>query len=142
MLMFIYIVYIRPFAKMLYRNALWPEPKINSVAIKTVSRSVSKTAGQRRAKKKTSVRIGRTAKVVKEEDEMLDRGYIFCSDKSLNKCWTGVELSEILQEESLERLRVKINLWAWRQIIIGITKEHLEEIAPFFARDNRGCKDV
>ena len=73
----LYLVYIRPFAKMLYRNALSPEPKTNTVTIKTVSRSVSKKAGQRQAKKKTSVRIGRTAKVVKDEDEMLDRGYIY-----------------------------------------------------------------
>ena len=82
----------------------------------------------------------------KKEEKQLDRlNYIFCSDESSNKCWTGVELSEILQEESLERLDVKINLWAWRHIIIGITKAHLEEIAPFFCKKfnrleiNAGC---
>ena len=33
MLMFVYLVYIRPFAKMLYRNALLPaEPKTNDVS--------------------------------------------------------------------------------------------------------------
>jgi len=53
-----------------------------------------------------------------------------------------VELSEILQEESLKRLRVKINLWAWQHIIIGITKAHLEEIAPFFSRDEKACKEL
>lgn len=38
--------------------------------------------------------------------------------------------------------RLKINLWAWRHLIIGITKAHLEEIAPFFSRDEKGCKQL
>ena len=76
-----------------------------------------------------------------DDDEAVDVGYIFCSDESPNKYWTGVELSEILQEESLKRLNVKINLWAWRHIIIGITKTHLEEIAPFFCKDEMGCRE-
>ena len=79
---------------------------------------------------------------VNEEDDASDRGYIFCSDESLNKCWTGVELSKILQEESLKELGVKINLWAWRHIIIGIAKAHLEEIAPFFSKDEKACKEL
>jgi hypothetical protein len=72
----------------------------------------------------------------------LDLGYVFCSDESPNKYWTGVELSEILQQESLERLGVKINLWAWRHIIIGITKAHLEEIAPYFCKNEKVCKTL
>jgi len=32
-------------------------------------------------------------------------------------------------------------LWAWRQIIIGITKAHLEEVAPFFSRDEKACRE-
>jgi hypothetical protein len=71
----------------------------------------------------------------------LDMGYIFCNDETPNKCWMGVELSEILQEESLKRLGVKINLWAWRHIIIGITKAHLETVAPFFARNEKLCRE-
>jgi hypothetical protein len=53
-----------------------------------------------------------------------------------------VELSEILQEESLKELGVRINLWAWRHIIIGIAKAHLQEIAPFFDKDEKACKTM
>jgi hypothetical protein len=53
MLMFIYLVYIRPFAKMLYRNTLLFEPKRNAVSDNKSPHSVSKKAGRRRAEKKT-----------------------------------------------------------------------------------------
>ena len=144
-LVFLHLVYIRPFAKMLFRNAMSPQQEKTDSAVvarKDPPRSISKQAGRRRVKKRP-IRSARSAKVVIEkENETLDRGYIFCSDESPNKCWTGVELSEIQQEESLERLRVKINLWTWRHIIIGITKAHLEEIAPFFSKDEKACKEL
>jgi hypothetical protein len=50
-----------------------------------------------------------------------------------------VELSETLQEECLERLGV--NLWAWRHII-NIMKKCLQEIAPFFCRDNKASRGM
>jgi hypothetical protein len=140
---------------MLFRNTqlFWKKikaktrVKINSTVAKNkkIARSVSKQAGHRRSKKirMRSVRV--TGKDGgdddDDDDDARDVGYIFCSDKSPNKYWTGVELSEILQKESLQRLNVKINLWAWRHIIIGIAKAHLEEIAPFFCKDEKGCKE-
>lgn len=124
---------------MLYRNTLSSKKKkkkANTAVAKKVPRSVSKQAGRRRVRREGLPRVA------DEEDDTLDLGYIFCSDESPNKCWTGVELSEILQQESLERLGVKINLWAWRHIIIGITKAHLEEIAPYFCKDEKACKTL
>jgi hypothetical protein len=124
-LIVLYLIYIRPFAAMLFNNILSIQKKNTVIAVKKTRRSVQKQAGQRRIKK-------RRATTIRKNDETLDIGYIFCSDETPNKCWTGVELSEILQKESLNRLGVRINLWAWWHIIIGITKTHLEQIAPFF----------
>ena len=135
-LMILYLTYVRPFVKMLFNNTQSPQPRQQEKKAKKVGRSVQKQAGQRRKVRKRYVRAAG-----EKDDETLDRGYIFCSDERPNQCWTGVQLSEILQEESLKRLRVKINLWAWRHIIIGITKAHLEEIAPFFSRDEKVCKE-
>ena len=117
-----------------------PEKKTRRKSVaKKVPHKVSKKPGQRQQVKRRSSEAIRSVGFPNENDPS-DRGYIFCSDKSLNKCWTGVELSEILQEESLQELQVKINLWAWRHIIIGIAKAHLEEIAPFFDKDEKACK--
>jgi hypothetical protein len=132
-LVVLYLIYIRPFAKMLFDNTQSSQKKIK---VKRIVRSVSKQAGQRRKKPRM-----RSVSKKDDGDEAIDVGYIFSSDESPNKCWTGVELSEILQEESRQRLNVKINLWAWRHIIIGITKTHLEAIAPFFAKDEKACKE-
>jgi hypothetical protein len=154
----LYLIYIRPFAKMLFRNTqsslkkaktkIKARIKINSAGVKNkkIAHSVAKQASRRRQKK---VRP-RTVRVVSkngdgggdDDDDALDVGYIFCSDESPNKCWTGVELSEILQEESRNRLNVKINLWAWRHIIIGIVKAHIEEIAPFLGKDEKACREI
>ena len=76
------------------------------------------------------------------EESIIDKGYIFCDDKSLNECWAGTELSSVLQDESERRLSLRIGLWTWRHIIIAITKDHLEEIALFFERDEAACKSL
>jgi hypothetical protein len=70
-----------------------------------------------------------------------DAKYLFCSDKSLDKCWDGRVLTKILQKESMERLGSKLSIWAFRHIIIGITKVHVKEISGYFEKDNRVKKD-
>jgi hypothetical protein len=137
----LHLIYIRPFARMLFRSiqsSQTAQVKVANIKRKT-TQSVSKQAGSQRPKRSgaNSVRVNKTNN---GNEDVLDTGYIFCSDKSVNKCWTGTELSEILQEESKERLNVKINLWAWRHIIIGIAKAHLQKIAPFFCKDEKGCR--
>jgi hypothetical protein len=94
----LYLMYIRPFAGMLYRHGK-----------KNVRRDV---------------------------------GYLFCSDRSPDKCWTGDVLSDVLQKESLARLKVKLNLWSGRHILIAITKVHVKDIAGHFAKYNRAWRDM
>jgi hypothetical protein len=89
--------------------------KINFADVKNkkIAHSVTKQASRRRQKKVRPriVRIiSKNGDGGGDDNDALDVGYIFCSDESPNKCWTGVELSEILQEESRNRLNVKINL--------------------------------
>lgn len=118
---------------MLFRNAQSQKNvKARSANIKKIAKRVSKQAGRRRSKK---------SRMSKNRDDN-DIGYIFCSDESPHKCWKGKELSEILQQESKERLKVKINLWTWRHIIIGIVKAHIEEIAPFLSKDEKASREV
>jgi hypothetical protein len=63
-----------------------------------------------------------------------DAGYLFCSDKSLEKSWDGTVLSDMLQQESTARLGWKLGIWAFRHILIGITKVHIKEIAGYFLK--------
>jgi hypothetical protein len=145
-LIILYLVYIRPFAKALYRSLLLSQREIErrrKSSSKKIPYSISKRAGQRRVKRRL-FRDGKSINIdgSNRDNDALDRGYIFCSDESPNKCWTGVELSEILQEESLKELGVRINLWAWRHIIIGIAKAHLQEIAPFFDKNEKACQTM
>jgi len=65
-----------------------------------------------------------------------DGDYLFCSEESPDKCWEGDVLSDILQRESEARLTVKINLWAYRHIVIAIAKAHVKEIAAHFEKDD------
>ena len=41
-----------------------------------------------------------------------------------------------MQRESEARLTVKINLWAYRHIVIAIAKAHVKEIAAHFEKDD------
>jgi hypothetical protein len=65
-----------------------------------------------------------------------DGDYLFCSEESPDKCWEGEVLSDVLQRESEDRLRVKINLWAYRHIVIAMAKAHVKEIAAHFEKDD------
>jgi len=49
-----------------------------------------------------------------------DLGYLFCSNSSLDKCWNGDILSDILQTESMARFNARLNLWSARHILIAI----------------------
>jgi hypothetical protein len=71
-----------------------------------------------------------------------DAGYLFCSDRSLEKCWDGDVLTDVLQRESMARLGSKLGIWAFRHILIGITKVHVKEIAGYFLKDNKFEKDM
>ena len=144
-LVMLYVVYIRPFAKMLFNNILFPQQEDSAKGKTRASHRVKKTSIKKAdtAPQKMEKRVGRprSNKRAKKPVEVSDPGYIFCSDETPSKYWTGADLSEILQKESYARLGVRINLWAWRHIIIGITKEHLEEVAPFFERNEVACKE-
>ena len=140
----LYIIYVRPFAKMLFNNI------VLSQQTDLANTVINKARPSRRAKRtmkpcmKIEKQVGRRRiqKRGQTPVDLSDPGYIFCSDESPNKCWTGTDLSEILQKESSARLGVRINLWAWRHIIIRIAKEHLEEVAPFFEGDEPACKEL
>jgi hypothetical protein len=70
---------------------------------------------------------------------MDDSDYIFCSDKSPAVPWDGRILSNTLQIISRAKLGVKLNIWAYRQIVIGIVKTHLQSIAPFWEKNEKEC---
>lgn len=70
-----------------------------------------------------------------------DLGYMFCFDRSPDKCWKSNVLSAVLQKESLERLGVKLNLQLARHILIGVTKVHVKKIACFFSKDDKACEE-
>jgi hypothetical protein len=71
-----------------------------------------------------------------------DVGYLFCSNRSPDKCWKGDVLSRVLQQESLARLKVKLNLWSARHIIIAVTKVHVKDIACYFSMDDEACEEI
>ena len=130
-----YIVYIRPFVKLVFRQCFQsgcdPSPK----------RKGREQQAQNFIERLTR-RTKNTDQQPNDDLSIIDKGYIFCDDKSPNECWSGTELSAILQEESERRLGTKIGIWTWRHVIIAITKAHLEEIAPFFERDEAACKSL
>jgi len=131
-----YLAYIRPFAKLVFRNCFQQQydpctrPKDREGRVQMYMEKLMRSSG---------TVIPQTHE---REGHVVDKGYIFCDDESPNECWAGPELSEALGNESESRLNVKIGLWTWRHIIIAITKAHLEEIAPFFARDEAACKTL
>jgi hypothetical protein len=59
-----------------------------------------------------------------------DGDYLFCSEDNNDKYWDGKKLSETLRE-SQARLKVKINLWAYRHIVVAITQVHVKVHPPF-----------
>lgn len=143
MLTFIYFVYICPFAKILYRNALLPVK-----SRWTISRSRGSLVVYQRKPVNDDPRKNHRSESAESSKS---------SKTSMMRCWT-VDISFVLMNRSiniewgwnymkfckrnpLNEWGVKINLWAWRQIIIGY-KEHLEEIVQFFARDNRDYKEI
>lgn len=73
---------------------------------------------------------------------MNDSDYIFCSDKSSMISWDGRILSRTLQVTSQAKLRIKINIWTYRQIVIGIAKIRLKSIAPFWEKDEKRCHQL
>lgn len=68
--------------------------------------------------------------------------YLFCSDETPHKCWDGDILSKTLQEESEKHIGVKLNIWAYRQIILGIAKRYLKEIWPYFDKDDKAARKL
>jgi len=72
----------------------------------------------------------------------MDGDYLFCMEESNDMCWNGTILSEVLQQESSARLDVKINLWAYRHIAIGIAKTHVKEITEHFEKDDKAWDRV
>jgi hypothetical protein len=40
------------------------------------------------------------------------------------------------------RGRDKINIWAYRQIVIGIARVHLKSIAPFWEKNEKRCHQL
>jgi hypothetical protein len=88
--MFIYLVYISPFPKMLYRTGLLSNEKNKIMIKKDPSCGIE---ASRQAKKTLVGAVGlvwiaRIARAIKEEDNMLDRGYIFSTDESLDSSGT------------------------------------------------------
>lgn len=71
-----------------------------------------------------------------------DGNYLFCNDESPHECWNGQMLSKILQKETQSRLGVKVNMWAYRHIVIGIAKKHLKEVGPYFERDDEAAEQL
>jgi hypothetical protein len=71
-----------------------------------------------------------------------DSDYIFCSFKSPAVPWDGRVLSKTLQVASQAKLGVKINIWAYRQIVIGIARVHLKSIAPFWEKNDKRCHQL
>lgn len=72
-----------------------------------------------------------------------DVGYIFCSDKSPDKCWSETrQLSGILKEESVARMNVSLHLRSHRHIVIAITKLHVKDIAACFGEDPKARKEA
>jgi hypothetical protein len=70
---------------------------------------------------------------------MDDSNYIFCSDKSPMISWDGRILSKTLQMISQAKLGVKLNIWAYRQIVIGMARVYLKSIAPFWEKNEKAC---
>ncbi len=50
--------------------------------------------------------------------------------------WTGRKLSRLLQQTTRRHLGVELGIAKWRQVVIGIAKKHLSDIASTMARYN------
>jgi len=172
LMMALYLIYVRPFTTLLYNNIreddedALPRKKRKTGPPKkrtktksnlkleksTMSSSIVKSEKSKSEKSTTSLTIHsieryraavrRRNQKANEIDLTQDRCYIYCSRKTPNICWKGRKLSDILQRDSVEWLGQRINLWMWRQILTGIVKTFLVEIAPFWEKDQRACKEL
>lgn len=70
-----------------------------------------------------------------------DGDYLFCDDGKPTTCWTGPQLSKILQRETGNRLQYKINIWMWRHIAVSITRKYVKQIAAHFSRNDKECRE-
>ena len=71
-----------------------------------------------------------------------DGDYLFSSEDKSDLCWKGQKLSETLQRENLSRLKVRLNIWSYRHIVVAIAREHVMEIAGHFEKDDTAWEDI
>jgi hypothetical protein len=76
------------------------------------------------------------------EKNSSDGDYLFCSEDKSDLCWEGQKPSETLQRESLSRLKVRLNIWSYRDIVVAIAREHVMEIAGHFEKNDAAWDDI